>query len=199
MVEAIGALGDDPPAKDAPNGDHGAALQCVSAGGDFVLGGERRFQAMHSDLGSIQREQNVRLPPPLLAANFCVQEIDGDNGPMRMVPKTQLQQGCWKNQEIGEPAAWRGTRLFPAPVGSFILRDVRTLHGGSPNFTDSPRFLPAIEFVSERFLRTPRGRSYVCKSSMPRKLYDGLRRATQRRVCPDVVAVGDVKATFRST
>merc|ERR1711920_65 len=107
--------------------------------------------------------------------------------------------GWWDNQNAGEPGAWRGMRIFPASVGSAIIRDVRTLHGGSPNFSEAARFLPAVEFVSARFIQTPRGKGYICKGSLPREIYEKLRPATRRRVCPAVVTKSDVKVTYKAT
>mmetsp|Transcript_117873 Transcript_117873/g.229181 ORF Transcript_117873/g.229181 Transcript_117873/m.229181 type:complete len:732 (+) Transcript_117873:72-2267(+) len=62
----------------------GSVFRCVRAGGDFVLPGERQFQPLHSDL-TIARRANVHLPPPLISANFCVHDIDGENGQPRSV------------------------------------------------------------------------------------------------------------------
>jgi len=98
-----------------------SSFKCVSAGGDFVLAGERRFQRMHDDLGGLTHKDNVHRPPPLVSVNFCVQEITGDNGPMRIVPGTQLDRGQWASSPK-EPAEWRATRLFPLPVGTAIVR-----------------------------------------------------------------------------
>ena len=162
-----------------------------------MLAGERRFQAMHNDLGTLARTSNVHLPPPLVAANFCVAEITGENGPMRIVPGTQLDQGHWDQCDAGEPSVWRRYRLFPLPVGSVILRDVRTLHGGSPNLSNRARFLPAVEFASTQFLATARGRQYICQNSLPRPLSKSLRPQAQRVVHHELLADAEVNPTFK--
>jgi len=172
-----------------------SGYKCVSAGGDFVLAGERRFQRLHSDLGWTSKAANIRLPTPLIGANFILQDISAENGPMRMVPETQLAQGNWKGNPI-EPAKWRAFRLFPLPVGSVIVRDVRTLHGGSPNFSDRVRYLPSVEFASNDFLQTPRGRTYICHASMPREVFDKLRATTKRYVHPEIIADATVNIKF---
>ena len=172
-------------------------FKCVSAGGDFVLAGERRFQAMHNDLGTLARTSNVHLPPPFVAANFCVAEITGENGPMRIVPGTQLDQGHWDQCDAGEPSVWRRYRLFPLPAGSVILRDVRTLHGGSPNLSNRARFLPAVEFASTQFLATARGRQYICQNCLPRSLSKSLRPQAQRVVHHELLADAEVNPTFK--
>lgn len=171
-------------------------MHCIAAGGDFVLPGEGRFQAMHNDMGCESQKNHIVLPPPVISVNFAVAPISGLNGPMRMVPGTQGSLGYWDGYPV-EPAEWRGTRLFPLPVGAAIFRDVRTLHGGSPNFSKRTRFLPSVEFASLHFLQTARGTHFVRRESMPRKLFDSLRPSTQARVCPQIVAPGHVDAQFR--
>merc|ERR1719150_3194710 len=111
-----------------------------------------------------------------------------------MVPGTQLDRG-YLRKEL-QPDLCQTQRLFPLPVGAVILRDVRTMHGGSPNLAENIRFLPAIEFASQKFLQTARGRQFIRKSSMPRSLFEKLRPPTQRRVHPDVVAESKVCVKF---
>ena len=193
-LQAISALSTD---EAEPSQKVANAFKCVSAGGDFVLAGERRFQRAHNDLGCVSKTSNVLLPTPLIAANFCVEHISGENGPMRMIPGTQLTQGHWDSSPE-EPPEWRGFRLFPLPAGAVILRDVRTLHGGSPNFSEKVRFLPAVEFASDEFLATPRGRTYISHNSMPRALFDKLRSSAKRIVHPDVIADTIINPTFKN-
>lgn len=195
LLKAISNVHAEATADDTDSNSRASRYKCVSAGGDFVLAGERRFQRMHNDLGWTSKAQNVSLPTPLIGANFCLQDITAENGPMRMVPQTQLKQGNWDGSPK-EPAAWRASRLFPLPVGSVIVRDVRTLHAGSPNFSEGTRYLPSIEFASEDFLKTQRGRSYICHNSMPRALFNKLRPATKKYVHPDLIADAAVTATF---
>jgi len=189
LMRALASLSD----QEAYN-DHSTEptrFKCISAGGDFVLAGERRFQAMHSDLNQVASVLNVKMPPPLVAVNYCVQAITPDNGPMRMLPGTQLKQGLWaKNPK--EPAEWRRKRLFPLPEGAAIVRDVRTLHSGSPNFSPSCRFLPAVEFASTSFLATPRGRSYLCQKSLPRSIYETLRPCAHKVIPPEMISETDI-------
>jgi len=192
VLEAIHAL--DPGAS-APS-SQGTRFKCVSAGGDFVLAGEGRFQRIHSDLGSVSKQDNVHLPPPLISVGFCVEPISGENGPMRMVPGTQLGDPWLKQSSFDEPALWRSTRLFPLPVGAAIVRDVRTLHGGSPNFSGRARFLPAVEFASSRFIGTSKGSSYVSHGCLPRDLFKRLRPLTRARVSKELLAAGEVKPSF---
>jgi len=162
------------------------------------LARERRFQRMHDDLACIAKKDNVRIPPPLVSVNFVVHPITGENGPMRVVPGTQLDRGYWDGEPC-EPDEWRSMRLFPLPVGAAIVRDVRTLHGGSPNFSSKARYLPAVEFASARFLETPKGRYSVRSSSMPRSVFEKLRPIAKARVCRDVVAAGEVRPCFKKS
>ena len=65
---------------------------CTGGGGDFVLGGVTENQRLHADL-TVKKTCDVLLPPPMVSANFAVQDITSQNGPMRIVPGSQLTRG----------------------------------------------------------------------------------------------------------
>merc|ERR1711957_531779 len=60
----------------------------VGGGGDFVLPGTTKYQALHADLGpsKVPAPLRVRNPPPVIVINFAIQPIDALNGPMRIIP-----------------------------------------------------------------------------------------------------------------
>mmetsp|Transcript_127895 Transcript_127895/g.368409 ORF Transcript_127895/g.368409 Transcript_127895/m.368409 type:complete len:339 (-) Transcript_127895:79-1095(-) len=155
-----------------------------SGGGDFVLGNVWEFQQLHSDM-QVKRALNVKLPPPMVSINFCVQDMTTANGAMRIVPGTQLHPGLRAGQ--WEPAEWRASRVCPVRAGAAIVRDVRTLHGGTPNYTEITRFLPSIELVSDGLKDTGRKDMFPPIRSLPRQLYDQLGRSV-RELCEDIVA-----------
>lgn len=160
----------------------GKGFSCIKSGGDFVLGETRDHQALHADL-CVSKAHNVRLPPPVLSVNFVVQALTPSNGPMRIVPGTQLLRG-----DVPErvPPGWVNSRLCPLPAGSVIIRDVRTLHSGSPNLTSATRYLPSVEFASEEYRGTgPLSKCGPCKS-MPRRLFSSLTPDVQE-LCDDLV------------
>ena len=60
---------------------------------------------------------------------------------------------------MGSNASWRLSTLCPVPKGAALLRDVRLLHGGTPNSSDTTRFLPSVEFMSGRFVEANRNKA----------------------------------------
>ncbi|CAE8660576.1 unnamed protein product, partial [Polarella glacialis] len=142
--------------------------ECVVGGGDFVKPRTEKYQQLHSDLASSVSVGSFDndFPPPYLSANFVVQPIRAENGPMRIIPGTQrLSESATRNQFwlpcVGEgstgdqePLDWQSSVLQPLEAGDLILRDVRVLHGGTPNLSETTRFLPALEFVLSSFKRS---------------------------------------------
>ena len=128
---------------------------CTSSGGDFVEAHVGfSYQPLHSDLAGCDLGPfNVSFPPPCVSANFVVHPVTERNGPMRILPGTQrhsvsakVTQQFWDTHNGDEPREWRDSVLQPLSAGD-IIRDVRVLHGGTPNLSDATRFLPAVEFV----------------------------------------------------
>ena len=152
--------------------------RCVGASGDFALPGTLRFQALHSDM-SFRKSLNVQMPPPLISANFVVQPLTAMNGPMRLVP------GLW-NHAAPEPEAgdMKRQRLYPVPAGAVLLRDVRVLHGGTPNFSQEVRFLPSILLCSGAAAAA--GRFKQDWPTLPRQLFDTLRSDVQA-LCENLI------------
>jgi hypothetical protein len=71
-------------------------------------------------------------------------------------------------------------------VGAALLRDVRILHGGTPNLSNKIRFLPSVEFVSESFqIQYPEWWPPV--RCITQRTYDALDKTVQRR-CKGLVA-----------
>ena len=160
--------------------DGKADFQCYSGGGDFVVPGVEEYQPLHGDIEV--KFHDEKMPPPFVSVNFCVQPLTTWNGPIRMVPgKTRLD---WDGRT--EPIEWRHSRLCPVPVGAALLRDVRILHGGTPNLSNKIRFLPSVEFVSESFqIQYPEWWPPV--RCITQRTYDALDKTVQRR-CKGLVA-----------
>lgn len=169
---------------------------CYSGGGDFVLGGTTEFQEIHSDI-HITKQCNKHLPTPLLCVNFCVQELSELNGPTRIVPGTQVNEHrSWSVEQ--EPDEWKTSRLCPVPAGAAIVRDTRTLHGGTPNLTDKTRYLPSVEYVSADFRATDRKDKFPPRRCLPYELYEQLKPEVQE-LCEEIVMHEDEdpQVTFR--
>ena len=160
--------------------DGRADFQCYSAGGDFVVPGVDEYQRLHGDIEMTFDDE--KMPPPFVSVNFCVQPLTIWNGPIRMVPgKTRLD---WDGRQ--EPTEWRHSRLCPVPMGAALLRDVRILHGGTPNLSNKIRFLPSLEFVSDCFkIQYPEW--WPPARCLTQRTYDALDKGVQRR-CKELVA-----------
>lgn len=157
-------------------------FSCYSGGGDFVLPGVEEYQPLHSDI-QVNKSFSMKMPPPYLSVNFCVQALTAENGPIRMIPgKTDHD---WTGRK--EPAEWRNSRLFPVPAGAALVRDVRTLHGGTPNVSERTRYLPSIEYVSTGFKEARRKDMFPAVRSIPREIFNALPKK-MRRLCRDIVA-----------
>eukprot|EP00435_Cladocopium_sp_Y103_P027943 s274_g6.t3 len=166
--------------------DGKADFQCYSGGGDFVVPGVEEYQPLHGDIE--MKSGDEMMPPPFLSVNFCVQALTPWNGPIRMVPgKTRLD---WDGRK--EPVEWRHSRLFPVPAGAALLRDVRILHGGTPNRSKKIRFLPSLEFVSDGF-RIQHPEWWPPTRCLSQRTFDALDERMQRR-CKELIADdGDVQ------
>mmetsp|Transcript_3573 Transcript_3573/g.6334 ORF Transcript_3573/g.6334 Transcript_3573/m.6334 type:complete len:353 (-) Transcript_3573:8-1066(-) len=156
---------------------------CYSGGGDFVLPHVEKYQQLHADI-EVARRYDTDLPPPFLSVNFCIQDLTSLNGPMRIIPGMRGRDwDSWK----GEPDEWLHSRLHPVPAGAALVRDVRILHGGTPNLSEETRFLPSLEFVSNAFRETGRKDMFPPFKSLPRQIFNGLHPQIQR-LCRELVA-----------
>ena len=164
---------------------------CVSGGGDFVFDACLEYQKIHSDLPSLHAPFELAFPPPFVCANVVVHQISYNNGPMRIIPGTQeIAQWARRSRRNlptlwDEPENWRCSVLAPLEPGDIIVRDVRTLHGGTPNKTTETRFLPSVEFASCQFFRSKQYR-WDCFQSLPQDAYIELPKEAQV-LCTEIV------------
>ena len=161
---------------------------CAGSGGDFVVGRTETDQSIHADI-QVEKEDDCKLPPPMVSVNFTVEQQQWENGPMRMIP------GTWdKRGDVPEnpPAWWSCACLCPLSAGTAIVRDVRVLHSGTRNTTIGTRYLPSVEFVSQRFRKTNRKDCFPLPQSMPHDTYKKLHRRTQE-LCREITTKGTCK------
>eukprot|EP00929_Paragymnodinium_shiwhaense_P090140 TRINITY_DN50343_c0_g1_i2.p1 TRINITY_DN50343_c0_g1~~TRINITY_DN50343_c0_g1_i2.p1 ORF type:complete len:494 (-),score=97.45 TRINITY_DN50343_c0_g1_i2:26-1507(-) len=137
----------------------------VGGGGDFVLGRTDTHQRLHVDL-QLAEMYDLEAPPAAISANFAVNNVTCDDGPMRLLPRTQRlplalaeeatraaeelsrASGLEKEWAIQAKMNLNAVKICPLQPGDVLLRDMRVWHGGTPNLGDNTRLLPSAEFLS---------------------------------------------------
>lgn len=135
IVEAL--VGEDP-------------VLCQLATDTPLLGSE--FQDVHRDAPPLFPETGEETPPFQLAVNFPLVDVTKENGPFEVARGTHLvskEEGL-RRLQAGE------VKLEPLlmNLGDLIIRDVRALHRGTPNLTESPRPMVVLGY-SRRWLFRP--------------------------------------------
>ena len=79
--------------------------------------------------------------------NYYVSDVRPLSGPIRIVPGTG-RFPIPPHRVIGrsEPD-WMKESILLGKPGYAVIRDPRAWHGGTPNMSAEPRYMPAIEFV----------------------------------------------------
>lgn len=110
------------------------------------------YQEIHRDTQLLFPETGKETPPYQLAVNFPLVDMTMENGPFEVVPGTHMLS---KEEGLGQLE--RGeVKLEPVLLkkGDVMIRDVRHLHRGTPNKTDTPRPMVVIGY-SRRWLFRP--------------------------------------------
>lgn len=126
-----------------------------------VLGSD--YQDIHRDAPPLFPETGVETPPFQLAVNFPLVEVKRESGPFEIAAGTHMiskEEGL-KRIEAGE------IRLEPLTMrlGDVMIRDVRGLHRGTPNRTETPRPMVVIGY-SRRWLHRPEVSIRVPRSAL---------------------------------
>ncbi|MBD1880143.1 phytanoyl-CoA dioxygenase family protein [Coleofasciculus sp. FACHB-T130] len=126
------------------------AVMCQLATDTPLLGSE--YQDVHRDAPPLFPEMGTETPPFQLAVNFPLVDITLENGPMEITRSTHMiskEEGL-RRMESGE------AKLEPVTMqlGDVMIRDVRGLHRGTPNYTETPRPMVVIGY-SRRWMFRP--------------------------------------------
>lgn len=117
-------------------------VMCQLASDTPVLGSE--FQEIHRDCPPLFPELMAETPMFQLALNFPLVDVTPQNGPLEIARGTHMitKEEGFAKLKSGE------TFIEPVPMqmGDVILRDVRTLHRGTPNKTNEPRTMVVIGY-----------------------------------------------------
>ncbi|MEP0753984.1 phytanoyl-CoA dioxygenase family protein [Trichocoleus sp. Lan] len=159
------------------------AVMCQLATDTPLLGSE--YQDVHRDAPPLFPEMGTETPPFQLAVNFPLVDITLENGPMEITRSTHMiskEEGL-RRMESGE------AKLEPVTMqlGDVMIRDVRGLHRGTPNYTEIPRPMVVIGY-SRRWMFRPE-----VSINIPRATLDTLSERARHllRFNPIVESVND--------
>jgi ectoine hydroxylase-related dioxygenase (phytanoyl-CoA dioxygenase family) len=110
------------------------------------------YQDIHRDTQLLFPETGKETPPYQLAVNFPLVDMTMENGPFEAALGTHMlskEEGL-RRIETGEAKL----EPFLLKKGDVMVRDVRHLHRGTPNHTDTPRPMVVIGY-SRRWLFRP--------------------------------------------
>jgi ectoine hydroxylase-related dioxygenase (phytanoyl-CoA dioxygenase family) len=123
---------------------------CQLATDTPLLGSD--YQVVHRDAPPLFPETGMETPPFQIAVNFPLVDVTLENGPFETTRGTHMmskEEGL-RRLESGE------IKLEPITMqlGDVMIRDVRALHRGTPNYTQTPRPMVVIGY-SRRWLYRP--------------------------------------------
>jgi ectoine hydroxylase-related dioxygenase (phytanoyl-CoA dioxygenase family) len=125
-------------------------VMCQLATDTPILGSE--YQDVHRDTPPLFPELEHETPPYQLAVNFPLVDVTPENGPIEIAKGTHMM-----SRAVGLAKLASGeVKLEPVPMqlGDVMIRDVRGLHRGTPNRTQTPRPMVVIGY-SRRWLFRP--------------------------------------------
>lgn len=123
---------------------------CQLATDTPLLGSD--YQDLHRDTQLLFPETGVETPPYQLAVNFPLVDVTADNGPMEYAPGTHMMSKADGMARIASGEI----PLQPVFLkrGDVMIRDVRHIHRGTPNRSDTPRPMVVVGY-SRRWLFRP--------------------------------------------
>lgn len=137
------------------------AVMCQLATDTPLLGSE--YQDVHRDAPPLFPETDRETPPFQLAVNFPLVDVTVENGPMEITRGTHMMSKVegLRRLESGE------IKLEPVTmrVGDVMIRDVRGLHRGTPNHTQTPRPMVVIGY-SRRWLFRPEVSIHIPRAAL---------------------------------
>jgi hypothetical protein len=110
------------------------------------------YQDVHRDAPPLFPETGRETPPFQLAVNFPLVDVTLENGPFDTTRGTHMMSKEEGLRLIGSGEVKVEPLLMKA--GDVMIRDVRVLHRGTPNRTDTPRPMVVLGY-SRRWLLRP--------------------------------------------
>lgn len=139
-------------------------VMCQLASDTPMLGSD--YQPIHRDCPPLFPESGRETPMYQLALNFPLVDVTSENGPLEIIRGTHMmsRDEGMKLLESGE----RSIEAISLQMGDVMIRDVRTLHRGTPNSTKEARPMVVIGY-SRSWLNRPE-----VSIQIPRNEYDKL-------------------------
>ncbi|HXH75867.1 MAG TPA: phytanoyl-CoA dioxygenase family protein [Bacteriovoracaceae bacterium] len=125
-------------------------VMCQLASDTPIQGSD--YQAIHRDCPPLFPETGIETPMYQIALNFPLVDVTPENGPIEIIRGTHMMskdQGM-KLLESGQASI----KAISMKAGDVMVRDVRTLHRGTPNKTNEPRPMVVIGY-SRSWLNRP--------------------------------------------
>lgn len=125
-------------------------VMCQLASDTPLKGSE--YQDLHRDTQLLFPETGEETPPYQLAVNFALVDVTPENGPMEHAPGTHVLSKAEGMAKVESGEIPLEQCLLKR--GDVVIRDVRHIHRGTPNDTDTPRPMVVIGY-SRRWLFRP--------------------------------------------
>ena len=139
------------------------AVMCQLATDTPLLGSD--FQDVHRDTPPLFPETGRETPPFQLAVNFPLVDVTEENGPFEVARGTHMMSKEEGLRRIESGEATLEPILLRA--GDVMVRDVRGLHRGTPNRTETPRPMVVVGY-SRRWLFRPEVSIRVPRAALDR-------------------------------
>ncbi len=124
-------------------------VMCQLASDTPMLGSD--YQEIHRDCPPLFPESGIETPMYQLALNFPLVDVTEENGPLEIIRGTHLL-GRAEGRKLIESGAAK-IEAVCLKMGDVMIRDVRTLHRGTPNKTPEPRPMVVIGYSRSWLLR----------------------------------------------
>jgi ectoine hydroxylase-related dioxygenase (phytanoyl-CoA dioxygenase family) len=110
------------------------------------------YQPWHADTPALFPEWNNNDTPSFqLAVNFALCDVGEDNGPFETTFGTHRMNKAQAMAGLASDAI--AQHRLPMRMGDVMIRDVRAVHRGTPNFTDRPRPMVVIGYSRRWYYR----------------------------------------------
>jgi ectoine hydroxylase-related dioxygenase (phytanoyl-CoA dioxygenase family) len=158
-------------------------VMCQLATDTPLLGSD--YQETHRDAPPLFPELERETPPFQLAINFPLIDVTSQNGPLEIARGTHLMtKACGLAKLETHEVSLESIAMN---LGDVMVRDVRALHRGTPNYTGIPRPMVVVGY-SRRWLFRPE-----VSIRVPDKTFEGLSARARRllRFNPRVVEASE--------